>query len=57
MQFAKEVGSYFRLNENEMNEIIVKTISAVKGWESIAKEIGIPRSEQEHMKSAFLPFL
>ena len=56
LELAKEVGAQFRLNENEMDEIIEKVISVVRGWESIASEIGIPRSEQERMRSAFLPF-
>lgn len=56
LELAKEVGPYFRLNENEMKEIIEKIISAVREWESIANEIGIARSEQENMRSAFFPF-
>ncbi|MFX5614996.1 HipA domain-containing protein, partial [Acinetobacter baumannii] len=35
LELAKEVGAQFRLNENEMDEIIEKVISVVRGWESI----------------------
>lgn len=50
---AKNVGEYFRLNETQMNNIIEEVIMSVKGWEAIAKEIGISRAEQGIMKSAF----
>ncbi|SUJ30585.1 Uncharacterized protein related to capsule biosynthesis enzymes [Sphingobacterium spiritivorum] len=50
---AKSVGEYFRLNDSQMNSIIAEVLTAVKGWESIAKEIGISRAEQELMRSAF----
>lgn len=52
-ELAKSVGEYFRLNDNQMDSIITEVLIAVKGWESIAKEIGIARGEQELMKSAF----
>lgn len=51
---AKSVGEYFRLNDSQMNSIIADVLTAVKEWESIAKEIGISRAEQELMRSAFL---
>ncbi|EEI90479.1 HipA-like N-terminal domain protein [Sphingobacterium spiritivorum ATCC 33300] len=50
---ANSVGEYFRLNDSQMKNIIAEVLTAVKGWESIAKEIGISRAEQELMKSAF----
>lgn len=56
IDLAKEVGKYFRLDGKEMDDIIHEVISAVKEWENIASEIGISRSEQELMQSAFLPF-
>jgi len=50
---AKSVGEYFRLNDRQMDSIIAEVLTAVKGWESTAKEIGIPKAEQELMRSAF----
>lgn len=50
---AKSVGSYFRLNENEMNTIIQEVLLAVKNWKTIAKNIGIKKSEMEIMSGAF----
>lgn len=50
---AKSVGEYFRLNDRQMDSIIAEVLTAVKGWESTAKEIGIPKAEQELMRPAF----
>ncbi|WP_316750078.1 HipA domain-containing protein [Pedobacter gandavensis] len=52
-ELAKSVGIYFQLNEEQMNIIIQEVIFAVRGWRSIANEIGIPRAEQELMSPAF----
>lgn len=52
-EVAKSVGEYFRLDDSKMNFIIEEVLGAVKGWEGIAKEIGIPRAEQEIMRPAF----
>ncbi len=53
LDLAKSVGEYFRLQDGQMNSIIEDVLTAVKEWEYIAKEIGIPRAEQELMRSAF----
>jgi len=50
---AKSVGEYFRLYETQMNSIIQEVLASVEGWEYIAKEIGISRTEQELMRAAF----
>ena len=50
---AKSVGEYFRLNNNQMDEIINQVLSAVSNWKGIAKDIGISRAEQELMEKAF----
>lgn len=50
---AKSVGSYFRLGEKEMNNILDEVKSAVSGWQGIALQIGIPRGEQLLMAAAF----
>jgi serine/threonine-protein kinase HipA len=50
---ARSVGVYFRLGEKEMYDILSEVRSAVSGWQKIAAETGIPRSEQTLMASAF----
>jgi serine/threonine-protein kinase HipA len=52
-EIAKSVGEYFRLNNNQMEIIITEVTSAISQWKTTAKEIGIPRSEQELMEKAF----
>jgi serine/threonine-protein kinase HipA len=52
-ELAKSVGEYFRLNENQMKTIIEKVLDVTTNWKTIAKEIGISRSEQDIMTKAF----
>lgn len=52
-KLAKSVGEYFRLNNNQMDEIINEVLQVVINWKSVAKDIGIPRGEQELMEKAF----
>ena len=54
LELAKSVGVYFRLNETEMDSIILEVQNAVSNWRNIASEIGISRGEQELMRGAFL---
>ena len=53
LELAKSVGVYFRLNETEMDSIILEVQNAVSNWRNIASEIGISRGEQELMRGAF----
>lgn len=53
LELAKSVGEFFRLTEDEMDEIIHEVIHAVKHWKELATKIGIPRSEQQLMEAAF----
>lgn len=53
-ELAKEVGEYFRLNNEKMNAIIHEVLESVSQWKEIATKIGIPRSEQELMEKAFI---
>lgn len=53
LDLAINVGIYFRLNETDMSRIIDQVKSSVSGWRKIAGEIGIPRTEQNQMSSAF----
>ena len=50
---AKSVGDFFRLDENQMENIIAEVLFSVRNWESVAEGIGISRTEREQMKSAF----
>ena len=50
---AKSVGVYFRLNNQQMDEIIDQVLTSIGNWKIIANEIGISRSEQELMGKAF----
>jgi serine/threonine-protein kinase HipA len=52
-ELAKSVGEYFRLNEKQMMTIIKEVLAVTTNWKTIAKEIGISRSEQELMAKAF----
>ena len=51
---AKEVGEYFRLDDDQMNNIIDEVTAAVSNWEHIANQIGISRGEQLSMSGAFI---
>lgn len=52
-ELAKSVGEYFRLNKHQMETIIQEVLQTTSNWKTIAKEIGISRSEQELMEKAF----
>jgi serine/threonine-protein kinase HipA len=52
-ELAKSVGEYFRLNEKQMKTIIKEVLEVTTNWKTIAKEIGISRSEQDLMTKAF----
>lgn len=52
-ELAKSVGMYFRLSSKQMEIILKEVLDAVKKWNSLAKKIGISRSEQELMAGAF----
>ncbi|WP_255696577.1 HipA domain-containing protein [Solitalea lacus] len=53
IQLAKSVEEYFRLGQNEMNNIIDEVHSIVADWKKLATEIGISRSEQALMAPTF----
>lgn len=53
LELARSVGSYFQLTVLEMEETIKEVRSAVKTWNMVADEIGIPPSQQELMRPAF----
>ena len=50
---AESVGDYFRLNKNQMDNIIQEVLQATANWKVTAKEIGISRSEIVLMEKAF----
>lgn len=52
-ELAKSVSGYFRLSENEMNNILTEVLEAVKDWRNVAKKIGIKKAEVDLMSGAF----
>ena len=50
---AKSVGIYFRLSENEMENILGEVLTVAKDWKMVAKRIGIKNLEVELMSGAF----
>ena len=52
-EVAKGVGSYFQLDNNQMDIILDEVKSAVSQWKTIAHDIGIYRREQQLMEGAF----
>jgi len=53
MATTKTEFRYSQLSVSEMNIIITDVKVAVSCWKTLATEIGIPRTEQEMMSSAF----
>lgn len=52
-ELARRVGKYFRLNENQMTQIMEEVLRTVSSWEVVAQQIGIPQKEIELMNKAF----
>lgn len=52
-ELAKSVGEYFRLSTTQMETILQEVLQVTNNWKDVAKEIGIPRAEQELMEKAF----
>jgi serine/threonine-protein kinase HipA len=52
-QLAKSVGTYFQLNDQQMEEIINQVIAVRQNWRKLADQIGISRAEQQLMEAAF----
>ena len=50
---ARSIGDYFHLASGEMDQIFQEVQNAVKDWETVAKQIGVPNSEQVVMFTAF----
>jgi serine/threonine-protein kinase HipA len=52
-ELARSVGEYFQLNGKQMDKILSQVLKARDNWQKIAKQIGIPRNQQEMMAQAF----
>lgn len=52
-ELAKSVGSYFQLDDRQMETILDEVKSVVGQWKIMAQEIGISRQEQQIMEGAF----
>jgi serine/threonine-protein kinase HipA len=50
---AKSVGVFFRLEEEQMDSIIIKVNTIVSTWKNEADKIGITKREQSIMAKAF----
>ena len=50
---ALQVAPSFRLSAREAESILKKTTGVVSRWKTYANAVGIPRSEQETMETAF----
>jgi serine/threonine-protein kinase HipA len=53
IELAKSIGEHFALDDQGMDGIIREVMAAVSGWKALAKELKIPRAEQELMAAAF----
>jgi serine/threonine-protein kinase HipA len=53
LNLAREVAEYFRIGTKKSDQLISQITSVVKQWRSIAKNLGIAKSEQEIMSGAF----
>jgi serine/threonine-protein kinase HipA len=53
VDIAIEVCSYFRLTQKDAKQIINKISAVVNGWNKLANEYKISKSEQERMSVAF----
>lgn len=52
-ELAKSVGEYFRLDDAQMTTIIDQVVLVVNNWQTVAKNLGISRAEQDLMEKAF----
>ena len=50
---SMSVIDFFQLGMEEAEKIKDEVLSAVSNWEAVAKDIGISRTEQQLMASAF----
>ncbi|WP_236610042.1 type II toxin-antitoxin system HipA family toxin [Mannheimia haemolytica] len=52
-QLAFDVADFFQLSKQQAVQIYDEVLKEINNWQNVAKEIGIPRQEQEQMKFAF----
>ena len=53
LELVKSVAPYFRVSKNRANTLILEMLKIIKEWQKIATKLGISKSEQTHMASAF----
>ncbi len=53
IELVKSVAPYFRISVNKADLFIRDMLKIIKGWRKQADHLGISRSEQSHMKTAF----
>lgn len=52
-ELVKSVGSYFQLDNKQMDSILNEVKDAVSQWKTLAQDIGISRQEKQLMEGAF----
>jgi len=53
LDLARSVAPYFRLNNEQVEQIITEIKSAVQSWRRLAEQAGISRNEIELKSNAF----
>jgi serine/threonine-protein kinase HipA len=53
LALTKQVAPFFRLNEENADRIIDEVTNAVKQWQTVATQLKISSTEQDHMRRAF----
>ena len=51
---ALSIAGFFRLSEEEANEIIEQVTNAIDDWKDVSKKYGISKAEQDRMTNAFI---
>lgn len=53
LELAKELAEFYGIRRDKCLQSLKRIASAVSSWRTVAARMGIPRSEQERMASAF----
>ncbi len=53
IELALKTANYYGLSNPMAQELLTKIRDSVSGWRAAAEQLGIPRSEIEHMSAAF----
>jgi serine/threonine-protein kinase HipA len=53
LDLVRSVTQYFRVSDQQANEIIEQILGAIRNWRKIALRVGLPKREQDLMERAF----